>query len=188
MKDLKDSEERKNEFIDVAEKLFKENGIVDTTVNAIVKDMNVAKGLFYYYFKSKDDVIDAISEKYNEIFNEMMQEKMDQPTYDERLQQFIENCVRSFRKLNEHLNGQENADLTALVNKSKQEAMKVSFDGLTQLFIEGNELEELDISAPRQYSEILISGINTLVEGNLTSDEDIVDMIMKLIASSRKVK
>ena len=66
----RDSEERRNEFVAAAEKLFKENGIVDTTINSIVKEMDVAKGLFYYYFKSKDDVVEAISEKYNEMFNE----------------------------------------------------------------------------------------------------------------------
>ena len=40
-------EERRNEFMDAAEKLFKENGIVDTTINSIVKELDVAKGLFY---------------------------------------------------------------------------------------------------------------------------------------------
>ena len=29
-------------------KLFKENGVVDTTINAIVKEMDVAKGLFFF--------------------------------------------------------------------------------------------------------------------------------------------
>ena len=59
MAETKDSEERRNEFVEAAEKLFREHGIVDTTINSIVKEMNVAKGLFYYYFKSKDDVIDV---------------------------------------------------------------------------------------------------------------------------------
>ena len=48
--------------------------------------MDVAKGLFYYYFKSKDDVIDAISEKYNEVFNEMMNASMEEKSdYEGRL-------------------------------------------------------------------------------------------------------
>ena len=76
MRETKDSEERRDEFVDAAEKLFKENGIVDTTVNAIVKEMDVAKGLFYYYFKSKDDVIEAISEKYNRDFKEAIRKGM----------------------------------------------------------------------------------------------------------------
>ena len=61
VKEPKDTEVRRSEFVEAAEKLFRENGIVDTTVNSIVRELDVAKGLFYYYFKSKDDVIDAIS-------------------------------------------------------------------------------------------------------------------------------
>ena len=64
--------------MEAAERLFRKNGIVDTTVNSIVKEMNVAKGLFYYYFNSKDDVIEAISEKYSQAFNAMMQQSLDQ--------------------------------------------------------------------------------------------------------------
>ena len=41
MPENKDNEERKNEFIDAAEKLFKENGIVETTISSIVKEMDV---------------------------------------------------------------------------------------------------------------------------------------------------
>ena len=65
MSEPHDSDDRRNQFINAAEQLFKEHGVVDTTVAAIVKEMNVAKGLFYYYFNSKDDVIEAISQKYN---------------------------------------------------------------------------------------------------------------------------
>jgi hypothetical protein len=49
MPNNQDIEQRKQEFVDAAEKLFKKNGIVDTTISAIVKEMDVAKGLFYYY-------------------------------------------------------------------------------------------------------------------------------------------
>jgi AcrR family transcriptional regulator len=139
-KENKDNEERRDEFVNAAEKLFKENGIVDTTINSIVKEMNVAKGLFYYYFKSKDDVIDAISDKYNEVFNEMMEEKMNQPTYEERLNQFVENCIQSFRKLNDQLEGNDTAvDLTVLRTKSIAEAKTAAIESLTKLFEEGME-------------------------------------------------
>ena len=186
MQEPKDSEERKNEFIDVAEKLFKENGIVDTTVNSIVKDMNVAKGLFYYYFKSKDDVIDAISEKYNEVFNEMMQEEMNQPTYEERLHQFIANSVHSFRALDKDLNGNDKADLSALINKSKQVAHSVAAAGLSKIFAEGNKNGKLKVAQPEYTAEIMISGINTLVEEGKASDEEIIAIIMDLIGRSGK--
>ena len=39
MPESKDSEVRRNEFVDAAEKLFQENGIVDTTISSIVKGL-----------------------------------------------------------------------------------------------------------------------------------------------------
>lgn len=58
----KNPEERKKEFIDTARKLFKEKGFEYTSVDDIVDTMGVAKGLYYYYFKTKDDILYEIVE------------------------------------------------------------------------------------------------------------------------------
>ena len=94
-----DAEQRREEFINAAEKLFKENGVVETTVNAIVKELDVAKGLFYYYFKSKDDVIEAISKKYNDSFKKNINTFTTTDNYDEELNECIENIITSCRYL-----------------------------------------------------------------------------------------
>lgn len=185
MADVKDSDERRNEFVDAAEKLFQENGIVDTTINAIVKEMNVAKGLFYYYFKSKDDVIDAVSEKYKEVFNDMLQTSMDKPTYEERLQQYIQNCVVSFRDLSEKVEG-DSVDLTPLSNRSVEVAKKDAIVGLTELFEEGMKNGSFQFVHPRYYADILIGGILTLVEEKEAGDDEICNIIMDLIERSGK--
>lgn len=176
----KDSEQRKQEFIDAAEKLFKENGIVDTTINSIVKELDVAKGLFYYYFKSKEDVIEAISEKYNTVFREMMQEAMDQPGFDERLAQYIDNCVNSFRKLSEHVNDSE-VDLTALRAKSVEEAQRSSVEGLKLLLMEGTADGILYIEKPEYIARIMVSGIAALVRDGKADNAEISELILGLI-------
>ena len=121
MKDSKNTEERKQEFVDAAEKLFKENGIMDTTVNNIVKELDVAKGLFYYYFKSKDDVIDAISQKYNDAFNQSMMKDMSSTDWKQQVDQFIDNCIQSFADMDAKLKGKrDDVDLSALSSRSVQ--------------------------------------------------------------------
>lgn len=60
----KKPEERKAELIDTAEELFLTVGYNLTTVSDIVKKMNVAQGTFYYYFKSKEDILIAIFDKH----------------------------------------------------------------------------------------------------------------------------
>jgi AcrR family transcriptional regulator len=59
----KDPEVRRKELVDIAEKLFIKKGYEETPVSAIVKKAKVAQGTFYYYFDSKDDVLDAMVDK-----------------------------------------------------------------------------------------------------------------------------
>ena len=179
-------EERRNEFVDAAEKLFRENGIVDTTISSIVKEMNVAKGLFYYYFKSKDDVIDAISEKYNEVFNEMMNASMDHSDYPSRLRQFVSNTVASFRDLDNKLSTAEDVDLSQLSMRSIEEAKANAIDALTALFEEGNEKDELMLVHPKYYADILISGVIELVSQKEAEDDESKESILDMIERAGK--
>ena len=54
---VKKPEERRVEFLLSAQKLFIEHGYYNTSVDDICKEMGVAKGLFYYYFKTKEDLV-----------------------------------------------------------------------------------------------------------------------------------
>lgn len=64
----KDPEIRKGEIIDVAAELFITQGFDETTVSDIVKKVGVAQGLFYYYFKSKDDILNAVVDHFTESY------------------------------------------------------------------------------------------------------------------------
>lgn len=56
----KDSETRKQEFMEAAVLLFVEKGYDKTTVNDIISAVGVTKGSFYYHFQSKEDVVAAV--------------------------------------------------------------------------------------------------------------------------------
>lgn len=60
MRIIKDPEERKTEILDAAERLFITKGYCQTTIIDILNEIGIAKGTFYYYFKSKEEVMDAI--------------------------------------------------------------------------------------------------------------------------------
>ena len=55
-------EERRKEFLESAKKLFSQKGYEKTSVSDIVTDVGVAQGLFYYYFKSKQDCFECVVE------------------------------------------------------------------------------------------------------------------------------
>lgn len=60
MKTVKDSEVRRREILVAARELFIKKGYEQTSVNDILKIVDIAKGTFYYYFASKDEVLEAI--------------------------------------------------------------------------------------------------------------------------------
>ena len=60
MRVTKEPEIRRAELIEAARQLFDKNGIKNTQVSQIVEKVGVAKGLFYYYFKSKDEIVNEV--------------------------------------------------------------------------------------------------------------------------------
>ena len=60
MRSVKPPEERKQEIMDTAERLFFENGYSKTKITDIIGEIGMSKSIFYYYFKSKEDVMNAI--------------------------------------------------------------------------------------------------------------------------------
>lgn len=57
---VKAHDERKKEIMDIAGALFLERGFRNTSVGDIVGRTGVAQGTFYYYFESKEAVLEAI--------------------------------------------------------------------------------------------------------------------------------
>ena len=60
MATIKGNERRREALLDAAERLFATIGYERTTVERILSELRIAKGTFYYYFDSKEAVLDAI--------------------------------------------------------------------------------------------------------------------------------
>lgn len=60
----KDPEERREEIIRVAWNIFTAKGYGATRVSDIVQAVGVSQGTFYYYFNSKEEIIDSIVDSY----------------------------------------------------------------------------------------------------------------------------
>ena len=61
---VKEPEERKEELLQIGIRLFLQDGIKNMSIQNVVNEANVATGLFYYYFKTKDDFIDQVLERH----------------------------------------------------------------------------------------------------------------------------
>lgn len=60
MRVVKEAEERKNEILDAAERLFGTKGFDSTSTNDILNEIGIARGTLYYHFKSKEEILDAV--------------------------------------------------------------------------------------------------------------------------------
>lgn len=64
----KPAEVRLDELMNAAERLFLDKGVEPTTINEIVEAAQVAKGTFYHYFSSKNEILEALGRRYTDQF------------------------------------------------------------------------------------------------------------------------
>lgn len=69
-----DPQIRINEILDAAETLFYERGYQFTMVSDIVKKVGVAQGTFYYYFSSKEQIVEALIDRHLSKFRTAIDE------------------------------------------------------------------------------------------------------------------
>ncbi len=80
----------REEIIRASQKLFKQYGLQKTTMEDIAKSMGRGKSTLYYYYKSKDEVIDAvILKEINELFEKTKAEVEKVTTAEDKLKAYF---------------------------------------------------------------------------------------------------
>jgi len=62
MREVKKPEERMADILRASEKLFSQKGYLKTTTDDIIKALGISRGLLYYHFKSKEEILWHIAE------------------------------------------------------------------------------------------------------------------------------
>ncbi len=98
----------KNKIIEVASPLFFKNGFDGTSVRSIMREVDGEIGLFYYYYKSKDDlfsdVLDNFFEPYRHDFEKLVDDARITPERSLfRFFTYIKKEVRAFRAKYENI-------------------------------------------------------------------------------------
>lgn len=84
------AENRKNEIIDTALKLFAQEGYHSTTLDEVAKVIGVSKATLYYYFRSKEEIIKAILNRSLDRMKQTLEIRKSPLSTREKLCQFIE--------------------------------------------------------------------------------------------------
>ncbi len=59
------AENRRNQLLDLALALFAERGVENVSIKDLASEAQVAQGLIYYYFESKDALLQAVFQRHN---------------------------------------------------------------------------------------------------------------------------
>jgi len=83
-------DEKHNVILIVARKLFSRYGLRKTTVDEIAREARVGKGTIYNYFKSKEEVFQAVVEEEAQIFkNEIKKAVASQTTPEKKIRAYV---------------------------------------------------------------------------------------------------
>ncbi len=142
---VKDYHVRKNEILDAAKEMFFSTGYEKVSIQQIISKVQIAKGTFYYYFKSKIDLLDDLVKRELDPLLTLINEVRN------------ENSISAIEKLNNIFSQIsswkiENINLYQIVFKLmySDENMKIRQKFLNTQF---------DLFAPI-YAEIIKEGIN----------------------------
>lgn len=70
---VKKPEERRREIISVSQAMFIEDTYEKTSLNDVVNRLEVAKGTVYHYFKSKEELLDAVVDSMSDDYVQRVQ-------------------------------------------------------------------------------------------------------------------
>lgn len=98
---------KRDEIIKVATKQFFENGYEATSVRSILNEVGGEVGMFYHYFKSKEELFQVVVEhffnQYKEHFYEMVKECNDKEDFVEKLLTFYLHSMEQFSHISGNL-------------------------------------------------------------------------------------
>ena len=169
----KTKEERRNEIIETAGKLFEEKGYEQTQVQDIVNEIGVAKGLFYYYFKSKDEVMEELADRYADAIIDAVNNLIykDISTFD-KINRIFQIFIDSAEKKSGIFMGILNVKNGITHERIFFNVGKKMVPLVTELILSGNDNGECNCSDPKFITEFLVSGLFNIMN-QISPDEKI---------------
>ncbi|MED2486929.1 TetR/AcrR family transcriptional regulator [Bacillus thuringiensis] len=170
MRIVKEYEERRKEILETAERLFLTKGYTKTTVNDILKEIGIAKGTFYHYFNSKEEVMDEIIMRI--IKEDVTKAKRivsnpDIPVLDKLIKILMEQSPKSGdvkEKMIEQFHQPNNAEMH---QKSLVQSIIHLSPVLTEVLEQGIEEGIFSTPYPQETIELLLSSAQVIFDDGL---------------------
>lgn len=174
MRVVKQAEERRNEILDAADVLFGEKGFDGTSTNDILEKVGIARGTLYYHFKSKEDIMDALIERYNTSLIEAAQSIANDQSIPvlERMMSVVKALNISGNgagEMLEHIHKPQNALMHQKIQKVVISGVPAILSGIVE---EGVKQGIFDTPYPYECMEMLLIYLNTIFDYDMVEMSD----------------
>ena len=173
MRVVKDAAERRNEILDVAERLFCSRGYDQTSTNDILAEIGIARGTLYYHFSSKEDILDAMIDRIlDEIVRRASQIALDGsiPVLERMTQTILASNVDT--KTGDMILEQMHKPQNALMHAKMQERLlKQLIPLFTKLIEDGISQGLMQTADPEDTIEMLLLYANTVFDDAIAYSE-----------------
>ena len=173
MRVVKDAAERRNEILDVAERLFCSRGYDQTSTNDILAEIGIARGTLYYHFSSKEDILDAMIDRIlDEIVRRASQIALDGsiPVLERMTQTILASNVDT--KTGDMILEQMHKPQNALMQAKMQERLLKQLRPLfTKLIEDGISQGLMQTDDPEDTIEMLLLYSNTVFDDAIAYSE-----------------
>ncbi|MCI5605135.1 MAG: TetR/AcrR family transcriptional regulator [Clostridia bacterium] len=158
---------KRNLILDSAERLMFVMPDKDITINLIAKEAEIGKGSIYYYFRSKDEIINAVIERcYKKAIHEYFRAVNNYLTAVEKIKCLFQSMIKKEFHDNQqnfiialHLN-----EDILLHNKMKQVAIDEVSPILTEILKQGVAEGSMLTDTPEESAEIIVGVLTFLLD------------------------
>ena len=159
-------DERMKDIIDKAEKIIFKKGYDNTSIAEIIDKVGIAKGTFYHYFRSKDELLDAIVDRMlEEIWARadviVAKEDLDAISKVFAFFQVFHKISKGREQLMEDIHKEENAHIHLKIEKKMYPKITPKFE---KIICQGIAEGVFDTKYPGEAATVIMVSIAALTE------------------------
>lgn len=165
---VKSPEERRAEIIGSARKLFLTRGYEATSMQDVMKDLSIAKGTIYHYFRSKEELLYAVVEDVvsaTTLRMEVIADTVQGAALDKLCAVILGGEIASEdRELLDHLDSLENASMGARLLAVAIEKQGPLYAGLLE---QGTKEGTFSVEHPLETAEFMLAAFQFLSDRSI---------------------
>ena len=185
----KPASERRADLLDGARSAFVAKGVAAATLEDITTAAGVSKGLFWQYFRSKDDVVAALQHEYSAQFAGAVRAAVaGVPDWPGKLDACVQACFDQFQLEKELHDVLFRHPAHATAGPGDEPAHHVLVEAIRALLADGTAAGAFDVADPEVVAYLLYATMHAFDPafrgGNRTPDEQLVSAAQRLFRRS----